>query len=48
MGVALTIIGFLLSVAGVVTRALAAHRAPWGNMFEFTDHGDGPSSSACT
>jgi len=36
MGVALTIIGFLLSVAGVVTRALAAHRAPWGNMFEFT------------
>ena len=36
MGVALTIIGFLLSVAGVVTRAVAAHRAPWGNMFEFT------------
>ena len=35
-GVALTIIGFLLSVAGVVFRALAAHRAPWGNMFEFT------------
>ncbi len=36
MGVALTIIGFLLSIAGVLTRALAAHRAPWGNMFEFT------------
>ena len=36
MGVALTIIGFLLSVVGVLTRALAAHRAPWGNMFEFT------------
>jgi len=36
MGVALTIIGFLLSVAGVLTRALAAQRAPWGNMFEFT------------
>jgi cytochrome c-type biogenesis protein CcsB len=36
IGVALTIIGFLLSVAGVVTRALAAQRAPWGNMFEFT------------
>jgi cytochrome c-type biogenesis protein CcsB len=36
VGVALTIIGFLLSVAGVVFRALAAHRAPWGNMFEFT------------
>ena len=36
IGVALTVIGFLLSVAGVVTRALAAQRAPWGNMFEFT------------
>ncbi|HEY6685570.1 MAG TPA: c-type cytochrome biogenesis protein CcsB, partial [Propionibacteriaceae bacterium] len=36
MGVALTIIGFLLSIAGVLLRALAAHRAPWGNMFEFT------------
>jgi cytochrome c-type biogenesis protein CcsB len=36
MGVALTIIGFLLSVAGVLLRALAAERAPWGNMFEFT------------
>jgi cytochrome c-type biogenesis protein CcsB len=35
-GVALTIIGFLLSIAGVLLRALAAHRAPWGNMFEFT------------
>jgi hypothetical protein len=36
IGVALTVIGFLLSVAGVVTRALAAQRAPWGTMFEFT------------
>jgi cytochrome c-type biogenesis protein CcsB len=36
IGVALTIIGFLLSVSGVVMRALAAQRAPWGNMFEFT------------
>jgi cytochrome c-type biogenesis protein CcsB len=36
IGVALTVIGFLLSVAGVLTRALAAERAPWGNMFEFT------------
>jgi cytochrome c-type biogenesis protein CcsB len=36
IGVALTIIGFVLSVAGVLFRALAAHRAPWGNMFEFT------------
>ena len=29
-------IGFLLSVAGVVLRGLAAGRPPWGNMFEFT------------
>jgi cytochrome c-type biogenesis protein CcsB len=35
-GVALTVLGFLLSVFGVVMRALAAQRAPWGNMFEFT------------
>ncbi len=36
IGVALTVIGFLLSVAGVMLRGLAAGRAPWGNMFEFT------------
>jgi cytochrome c-type biogenesis protein CcsB len=36
IGLALTIIGFLLSVAGVLLRGLAAGRAPWGNMFEFT------------
>jgi cytochrome c-type biogenesis protein CcsB len=36
MGVSLTVLGFLLSVAGVVLRGLAAGRAPWGNMFEFT------------
>jgi cytochrome c-type biogenesis protein CcsB len=36
IGVALTVIGFLLSVGGVVLRGLAAGRAPWGNMFEFT------------
>jgi cytochrome c-type biogenesis protein CcsB len=36
IGVSLTLIGFLLSVSGIVLRGLAAHRAPWGNMFEFT------------
>jgi cytochrome c-type biogenesis protein CcsB len=36
IGVALTVLGFLLSVFSVVMRALAAQRAPWGNMFEFT------------
>jgi cytochrome c-type biogenesis protein CcsB len=35
VGVALTLIGLLLSVGGVVLRGLAAGRAPWGNMFEF-------------
>ncbi|HYP44880.1 MAG TPA: c-type cytochrome biogenesis protein CcsB [Propionibacteriaceae bacterium] len=36
IGVALTLIGFALSVAGMVLRGVAAGRAPWGNMFEFT------------
>jgi hypothetical protein len=36
VGIALTIIGLGLSVLGVVLRGLTAHRAPWGNMFEFT------------
>jgi cytochrome c-type biogenesis protein CcsB len=36
IGVALTAVGFLLSLLGVLLRGLAAGRAPWGNMFEFT------------
>ena len=36
MGVALTLLGFLLSLAGVVLRGVGAGRAPWGNMYEFT------------
>ena len=36
IGLMLTVVGFLLSLAGVVARAVAAQRAPWGNMFEFT------------
>jgi cytochrome c-type biogenesis protein CcsB len=36
MGVSLTVLGFVFSLAGVVLRGLAAGRAPWGNMFEFT------------
>ena len=36
IGLAFTLIGFLLSLAGVVLRGVAAGRAPWGNMFEFT------------
>ena len=36
IGVSLTVLGFALSAAGVVLRGVAAGRAPWGNMFEFT------------
>jgi len=36
IGVACTVIAFALSTGGVLLRALAAGRAPWGNMFEFT------------
>jgi cytochrome c-type biogenesis protein CcsB len=34
--VALTIVGWALHVASVVCRGVAAHRAPWGNMYEFS------------
>jgi cytochrome c-type biogenesis protein CcsB len=36
IGVMLTVLGFVLSVSGMVLRGLAAGRAPWGNMYEFT------------
>ncbi|MBE7324277.1 c-type cytochrome biogenesis protein CcsB [Nocardioides sp. Y6] len=36
IGTSLTVLGWLLSVAALVTRSLAAGRAPWGNMYEFT------------
>jgi cytochrome c-type biogenesis protein CcsB len=32
---ALTMIGLAAHVTGIVTRGLAAHRIPWGNMYEF-------------
>ena len=35
IGVALTGLGALLHVGGVVLRGLAAGRPPWGNMYEF-------------
>jgi cytochrome c-type biogenesis protein CcsB len=34
--VAVTVAGWGLHVSSVVTRGLAAHRVPWGNMFEFS------------
>jgi cytochrome c-type biogenesis protein CcsB len=36
LGIALTIIGWLLHVGGTVLRGVAADRVPWANMFEFT------------
>lgn len=35
IGVALTVVGWLLTVSGVVFRGLAGQRLPWGNMLEF-------------
>ncbi|MCC3268383.1 c-type cytochrome biogenesis protein CcsB [Arthrobacter gengyunqii] len=39
VGVALTILGALIHTAAVVARGLAAHRVPWGNMYEFCTTG---------
>ncbi|MGH3320163.1 MAG: c-type cytochrome biogenesis protein CcsB [Streptosporangiaceae bacterium] len=36
IAVALTVLGWGLHVAEIVTRGLAAGRLPWGNMYEFT------------
>lgn len=36
IGLAFTMVGFLSQVVAVVTRGIAAHRLPWGNMYEFT------------
>ena len=33
--VGLTLLGVAVHIAGVVTRGVAAHRAPWGDMYEF-------------
>ena len=35
IGLPLTVLGWLILLAGVATRALAAQRVPWGNMYEF-------------
>ncbi|TDQ54880.1 c-type cytochrome biogenesis protein CcsB [Actinorugispora endophytica] len=35
VGLGVTALGFVLSLAQIVTRGLAADRWPWGNMFEF-------------
>jgi len=33
--IALTCLGLALHLAGVITRGLAVHRVPWGDMYEF-------------
>jgi cytochrome c-type biogenesis protein CcsB len=40
VALALTVIGWVIHIGSVVSRGLAAHRVPWGNMYEF-------SSMAC-
>jgi cytochrome c-type biogenesis protein CcsB len=39
IGVALSVLGALILAAGVVSRGIAAHRVPWGNMYEFCTTG---------
>ena len=36
IAVAMTVLGGLLQLGGVVARGISAHRAPWGNLYEFT------------
>ena len=36
MAVVLTVAGWATHLGSVVTRGLAAHRVPWGNMYEFS------------
>ena len=35
MGLALVVLGLALNASSLVLRGLSAHRAPWGNMYEF-------------
>ncbi len=36
VAIAITALGWVLHVGSVVTRGFAAHRVPWGNMYEFS------------
>jgi cytochrome c-type biogenesis protein CcsB len=36
IAVGVTVVGWALHVGSVVTRGLATHRVPWGNMYEFS------------
>jgi cytochrome c-type biogenesis protein CcsB len=35
MGFSVTLVAAAVNLAGIVARGIAAHRAPWGNMYEF-------------
>ncbi len=35
MGFSIIVLAAVVNLAGIVSRGLAAHRAPWGNMYEF-------------
>jgi cytochrome c-type biogenesis protein CcsB len=39
IGVALSVLATVILAAGVVARGMAAHRVPWGNMYEFCTTG---------
>lgn len=39
IGVALMVVATLIHAGGVISRGLAAHRVPWGNMYEFLTTG---------
>jgi cytochrome c-type biogenesis protein CcsB len=36
IGLVVTLIGWVCHIATIVTRGFAAHRVPWGNMYEFS------------
>jgi cytochrome c-type biogenesis protein CcsB len=36
IGVGLTLVGWVAHLATIITRGFAAHRVPWGNMYEFS------------
>ena len=45
MGLNLTVLGAACAAIGVVCRGIAAHRLPWGNMYEFVPRRCSSSSS---
>jgi cytochrome c-type biogenesis protein CcsB len=46
MGISLSVLAFLLHVAGLVSRGWSAGRVPWGNMYEFLTSGSAVAMAA--